>query len=99
LFNRDGFRDQLGIHAMVEGWRRGAWRPFFQLVYLTGTSYPVPQTMWSKPSLQQDLGLRWLCTPNLVFTFRYLKDITTNDNTMEMGLIMEATWRFGAGRR
>jgi hypothetical protein len=34
-----------------------------------------------------------------VFTFRYLKDITTNDNTMEMGLIMEATWRFGAGRR
>jgi len=99
LFNRDGFRDQLGVHAMIEGWRDGSWRPFLQLVYLTGTAYPVSGTQWNQPSLQQDLGLHWLCAPNLVFTFRYLKDITTNNNTMEMALIMEAAWRFGTARR
>jgi len=98
LFNRDGLRDQLGVHAMVEGWRQGAWRPFLQLVYLTGTAYPMPGTQWNQPSLQMDLGIHWLRSPSQACTLRYQKDITTNNNTMEMALILEAAWRFGKGR-
>jgi hypothetical protein len=98
LVQPEGFRDQLGIHAMVEGWRHCAWRPFYQLLYQTGTAYPLLGTQWNQPSLQQDLGVHWLCRRDLVFTLSYLKDITTNNNTMEMALIAEASWRFGKGR-
>jgi len=96
IFNQYGFRDQLGLHAMVEGWCDRAWRPFFQLVYLTGSTYATPGDQLNKPSLQHDLGLHWLATPNLVFTLRYMNNITNNENTADMALILEAAWRFGA---
>jgi len=95
IFNQYGFRDQLGLHAMVEGFRDGRWRPFFQLVYLTGTTYATPGDQLNKPSLQHDLGVHWLARPNLVFTLRYMNNITNNENTADMALIMEAAWRFG----
>jgi hypothetical protein len=97
-FNEYGFRDQLGTHAMIEGWRTSAWRPFFQLVYLTGATRSSPGHNLSKSSLQHDLGVHWICNPNLVFTMRYMNNITNNENTADMALIVEGTWRFGKGR-
>ncbi|MDR3673503.1 MAG: DUF3187 family protein [Holophaga sp.] len=97
IFNQYGFRDQLGLHAMVEGWRDRAWRPFLQLVYLTGSTYATPGDHLDKPSLQHDLGVHWLATPNLVLTLRYMNNITNNENTADMALILEGTWRFGKG--
>jgi hypothetical protein len=33
-----------------------------------------------------------------VFTLRYMNNITNNENTADMALIVEGTWRFGKGR-
>jgi hypothetical protein len=93
-FNEYGFRDQLGAHAMIEGWRTSAWRPFFQLVYLTGATRSSPGQNLGKSSLQHDLGVHWVGKPNLVFTLRYMNNITNNENTADMALIADVTWRF-----
>jgi len=95
VFNQLGFRDQLGVHFMVEGWRESAWRPFIQLLLLSGATYPMAGQRLAPSSLQHDLGVRWVYAPNLVFTLRYMNNITNNENTADMALIGEMTWRFG----
>lgn len=92
-FNQLRYRDQLGAHAMVEWRRTHAWRPFFQLLYLTGATQPVAGQKLSLPSLQHDLGFHWVVAPSLVFTLRYLNNITNNENTADMALAAELTWR------
>jgi hypothetical protein len=93
-FNQLGFRDQLGFHLMVEGRRNATWRPFFQLVYLTGAAHSMAGEKLGLTSLQHDLGVHWVYRPNLVFTFRYMNNITNNENTADMALIGEVTWCF-----
>ncbi len=94
VFNQLGFRDQLGAHIMVEGRRNASWRPFVQLVYLTGAAHSMGGERLGLTSLQHDMGVHWVYRPNLVFTFRYMNNITNNENTADMALIGEVTWRF-----
>jgi hypothetical protein len=93
-FNQNGFRDQVGAHAMIEGWRTGAWRPFVELLYLTGAEHASSDGNLAKYSLQHDLGVHWVCAPNLVFSVRYMNNITNNENTADMALIADVNWRF-----
>ena len=93
-FNQNGFRDQVGAHAMIEGCRTGAWRPFIELLYLSGAEHASTDGNLAKYSLQHDLGVHWVCEPNLVFSVRYMNNITNNENTADMALIADVNWRF-----
>lgn len=95
-FNRFGFRDQLGAHLMVEAAGNRVWRPFLQLYYLTGSTYSMAGQKMNLPSLQHDLGVHWMIAPGRVLTFRYLNNITNNENTADMALVLEFTWRFAS---
>ena len=45
-------------------------------------------------SLQHDLGFHWLLWKNTTLTFRYLNNITHNENTADMGLGLSVDARF-----
>lgn len=94
-FNQLGFRNQFGAHFMVEGWRESAWRPFLQLLLLSGAAYPMAGQKLGLSSLQHDLGVHWVRAPGLVFTLSYMNNITNNENTADMAFSLEMTWRFG----
>ena len=94
-FNRFGFRDQRGAHLMVECLHNATWRPFFQLLYLSGSTFPMAGQRLNLPSLQHDLGVHWMLGRNQVLTLRYLNNITHNENTADMALMLEYSLRSG----
>jgi hypothetical protein len=47
-----------------------------------------------RPSLQHYLGFHWQIKKDLVFTFRYLNNITHNENTADMGFELSLTASF-----
>ena len=95
-FNRFGFRDQRGAHLMVECLHNATWRPFFQLLYLSGSTFPMAGQRLNLPSLQHDLGVHWMLGRNQVLTLRYLNNITHNENTADIAFMLEYSLRSGA---
>jgi len=85
-----GFRHGTGAHL---GWeyRPGRLRPFFQLVWQSGWLRPMPYQKLDRPSLQHDAGFHWQLRSDLVFTFRYLNNLTHNANTADMGVGLSLT--------
>jgi len=82
------FRDGLGAHAGWE-WRPSPrFRPFLQLLYQSGYLRPQVYQKLDRPSLQHDLGFHWQLGRRTVFTFRYLNNITHNENTADMGFVL-----------
>lgn len=86
-----GFRDGWGCHGTLEfrGWHR--FRPFFQLYAQSGQLPPHQSQKLDRPSLQHDLGFHLSLRKNVVLTFRYLNNITHNENTTDMGLGLSLT--------
>lgn len=89
-----GFRDGWGCHGTFEfrGWPR--LRPFFQLYAQSGQLPYHPSQKLDRPSLQHDIGFHWSIRKNTVLTFRYLNNITHNENTADMGLGLSLTTTF-----
>jgi hypothetical protein len=94
-FNQFGFRDQKGGHLMVESLVNPTWRPFFQLLYLSGSTFPLAGQRLNQPSLQHDLGVHLMLGQNQVLTLRYMNNITNNENTADMAFILEYSLRTG----
>lgn len=84
-------RDGWGAHATWEYRRWGTVRPFFQLYAQSGYLPPQPSQKLDRPSLQHDLGFHWQFRKDAVLTFRYLNNITHNENTADMGLGLSLT--------
>jgi len=89
-----GMRDGWGAHGTWEyrGWPR--FRPFFQLYAQSGYLPKQPYQKLDRPSLQHDLGFHWPLRKDLVLTFRYLNNLTHNENTADMGLGLSLDARF-----
>jgi len=87
-------RDAWGAHGTWEyrGWPR--LRPFFQLYLQSGYLPEQPYQKLDRISLQHDLGFHWPFTRNTTFTFRYLNNITHNENTADMGFGVSLTMAF-----
>lgn len=87
-------RDAWGAHGTWEyrGWHH--FRPFLQLYLQSGFVPKQPYQKLDRPSLQHDLGFHWQIQKNLVFTFRYLNNITHNENTADMGFGVGLTASF-----
>jgi len=85
----------LPFGRMSGGWGgHGTWeyrrwkriRPFIQLFAQSGFLPAQPHQKLHRPSLQHDVGFHWLLPGRAALTFRYLNNITHNENTADMGL-------------
>ena len=83
-----------GGHATWEYRRWKSFRPFIQLYGQSGFLPEQPNQKLHRPSLQHDLGGRWLLSRNAALTLRYLNNITHNENTADMGLGLSLTVAF-----
>jgi hypothetical protein len=88
------FRDAWGSHATWEYRRWRKIRPFLQLYHQSGFLPKQPYQKLDRPSLQHDLGFHWQIKKDMVFTFRYLNNITHNENTADMGFGASLTVSF-----
>lgn len=88
------FRDAWGAHATWEYRRWRKVRPFLQLYLQSGFLPKQPYQKLDRPSLQHDLGFHWQIKKDVVFTFRYLNNITHNENTADMGFGASLTASF-----
>lgn len=88
------FRDAWGAHGTWEYRRWRKVRPFLQLYLESGFLPKQPYQKLDRSSLQHDLGFHWQIKKNLVFTFRYLNNITHNENTADMGFGASLTASF-----
>jgi len=87
-------RNGWGLHGT---WEYRQWqpiRPFFQLYAQSGYLPRQPYQKLDRPSLQHDLGFHWQFRRNAAFTFRYLNNLTHNENTADMGLGVSLTAKF-----
>ncbi len=87
-------RNGVGAHGTWEyrGWSR--IRPFFQLYAQSGYLPRQPSQKLDRPSLQHDLGFHWQLRREATLTFRYLNNITHNENTADMGIGLILTASF-----
>ncbi|MDE2103324.1 MAG: DUF3187 family protein [Patescibacteria group bacterium] len=88
------FRDAWGAHGTWEYRRWRKVRPFLQLYLESGFLPKQPYQKLDRPSLQHDLGFHWQFRKAMVFTFRYLNNITHNENTADMGFGISLTASF-----
>ena len=88
------FRDGAGAHATWEHRGLGRFRPYLQLLYQTGYLRPQESQKLDRGSLQHDLGFHWVLGPRSLLSFRYLNNITHNENTADMGLGLAYTRSF-----
>ncbi|HEX9011479.1 MAG TPA: DUF3187 family protein [Holophagaceae bacterium] len=88
------FRDAWGGHGTWEYRRWRKIRPFLQLYLESGFLPKQPYQKLDRPSLQHDLGFHWQLGKATVFTFRYLNNITHNENTADMGFGISLTTSF-----
>ncbi|WP_257309410.1 DUF3187 family protein [Geothrix fuzhouensis] len=87
-------RDAWGAHSTWEYRRWHKVRPFLQLYLQSGFLPKQPYQKLDRPSLQHDLGFHWQIKKDVVFTFRYLNNITHNENTADMGFGASLTASF-----
>lgn len=87
-------RDAWGAHTTWEYRRWRKVRTFLQLYLQSGFLPKQPYQKLDRPSLQHDLGFHWQIKKDLVFTFRYLNNITHNANTADMGFGASLTVSF-----
>jgi hypothetical protein len=88
------FRDAWGSHGTWEYRRWRKIRPFIQFYHQSGYLPKQPYQKLDRPSLQHDLGFHWQIKKDMVFTFRYLNNITHNENTADMGFGASLTATF-----
>jgi len=87
-------RDAWGAHLGWE-WRPSArWRPYLNLIAQSGFLPPQPGQKLDRGSLQHDLGIHWQPGRSWALTFRYVNNVTHNENTADMGLGAALTWSF-----
>ncbi len=89
-----GMRDGWGAHGTWEYRRWPRFHPFFQLYAQSAYLHPQPYQKLDRPSLQHDVGFHWPLRRDLALTFRYLNNITHNENTADMGLGLSLDARF-----
>lgn len=87
-------RDAWGAHGTWEYRRWQHIRPFLQLYLQSGFLPKQPYQKLDRSSLQHDLGFHWQLRKDMVFTFRYLNNITHNENTADMGFGASLTASF-----
>jgi hypothetical protein len=88
------FRNGWGAHGTWEYRRWPRFRPFLQLYAQSGYLPTQPYQKLDRPSLQHDLGFHWPLGKKSTVTFRYLNNITHNENTADMGLGLSLDTRF-----
>jgi len=89
-----GMRNGWGAHGTWEYRRWPRFRPFLQLYAQSGYLQPQLYQKLDRGSLQHDLGFHWPVWKNATLTFRYLNNITHNENTADMGLGLSLTAAF-----
>jgi hypothetical protein len=90
-FEEVGYTDELGAHAGVR-WRvTSRVQPFLQLYYLSGFARRRDGARFDLPAFEHDLGLHVFLTKGLALTFRYLNNISHNENTMDMAFAVGVT--------
>lgn len=65
-----------------------------QLYFLSGFSSPQPFAKLHGGSLQHDLGFHVHLDSRATWTFRYVNNITHNENTDDASFAASLTWRF-----
>ena len=89
-----GYRDELGGHLGLR-WRTGkALQPYLQLQVLSGFARRIEGATFHRPAFTHDLGLHWFWTPRTFATFRYVNNISHNENTADMAFAVGITTRF-----
>lgn len=93
-YNHLDYTSDLGAHLTWQGRRDKAVQPFVQLYFLSGFSSPQPFAKLHDGSLQHDLGFHVHLDPRATLTFRYVNNITHNENTDDASFAASLTWRF-----
>jgi len=88
------YTSDIGAHFTWQGFNDRKVQPFFQLYYLSGFSTPQPFAKLNGYSLQHDLGVHWYFRKDAALTFRYINNISHNENTDDMSLGVGLTWRY-----
>ena len=89
-----GFRDELGGHLGLRWRTKRRLQPYIQLQYLSGFARPIEGATFHRPAFTHDLGLHWFWTPKTFATFRYVNNISHNENTADMAFAAGITTRF-----
>ena len=80
-YNALDYTSDIGAHFTWQGFNDRKVQPFIQLYYLSGFATPQPFARLNGYSLQHDLGFHWFLSPRTAFTFRYVNNISHNENT------------------
>ena len=89
-----GYRDELAGHLGLRGWTRSRLQPYLQLQVLSGFARRLEGATFHRPAFFHDLGFHWFWSPRTFATFRYVNNISHNENTADMAFAVGITTRF-----
>ncbi|HJV89408.1 MAG TPA: DUF3187 family protein [Holophagaceae bacterium] len=89
-----GFRDELAGHLGLRWRTRKRLQPYLQLQVLSGFARRIEGATFHRPAFTHDLGLHWFWSPRAFATFRYVNNISHNENTADMAFAVGVTTRF-----
>ncbi len=89
-----GYRDEGSAHLGIR-WRTSKpVQPYLQLQVLTGFARRIEGATFHRPAFTHDLGVHWFWSPRTFATFRYVNNISHNENTADMAFAVGVTTRF-----
>jgi hypothetical protein len=92
-FEDVGYTDELGAHAGIRWRATSRIQPFVQLYYLSGFAKAREGATFHRPAFEHDLGVHCWVTKDVALSFRYINNISHNENTMDMAFAVGLTAR------
>ncbi len=93
-YEQIGYRHEAGGHLGLRWRTKKALQPYLQLQFLSGFARPIEGATFHRPAFTHDLGLHWFFTPRAFATFRYVNNVSHNENTADMAFAVGITARF-----
>lgn len=93
-YEQIGYRDEVGAHLGLRWRTRKTLQPYLQLQLLSGFARPIEGATFQRPAFTHDLGFHWFWSPRTFATFRYVNNISHNENTADMAFAVGVTTRF-----
>ncbi len=93
-YEQIGYHDELGGHVGVRYGLHRRLQPYLQLQATTGFARRLEGAHFDRGTFVHDLGFHWFLTARTFATFRYVNNISHNENTADMAFAAGITTRF-----